>query len=139
MALGQAIWNPAKPVIAAVRGHCLGEACELAAVCDFTVAARSARFGEVQINHGWGPPVPIAPFAVGLRQAKEVLLLGEMFDSELARQIGLVNRMVDDKDLDAEVARIAGRIAGLKPETVAANKRLINGRYERAGFVPEPE
>jgi enoyl-CoA hydratase/carnithine racemase len=139
MALGRSIWNLAKPVIAAVHGYCLGEACELAAVCDLTVAARSARFGEVQINHGWGPPVPIAPFAVGLKQAKEVLLLGEIFDSERARQIGLVNWVVDDKDLDAEVARIAGRIAGLKPETVAANKRLINGRYQRAGFVPEPE
>jgi enoyl-CoA hydratase/carnithine racemase len=135
-ALGQAIWGLAKPVIAAVHGYCLGQACELAGVCDLTVAARSARFGEVEINHGWGPPLPITPFALGLKRAKEVLLLGEMMDAELAAQIGLVNRVVDDDLLDAEVARIADRIASLKPEAVAANKRLVNGRYERAGFVP---
>jgi enoyl-CoA hydratase len=134
--LGQAIWNLAKPVIAAVHGYCLGQACEVAAVCDLTVAARSATFGEVEINHGWGPPLPITPFALGLKRAKEVLLLGEMFDAELAMMIGLVNRVVDDSGLDAEVAKIAGRIAGLKPEAVAANKMLVNSRYESAGFTP---
>jgi enoyl-CoA hydratase/carnithine racemase len=136
VALGQAIWGLAKPVIAAVHGYCLGQACELAAVCDLTVAAESARFGEVEINHGWGPPLPITPFALGLKRAKEVLLLGEMMDAEVAAQIGLVNRVVSDDRLDAEVARIADRIAGLKPEAVAGNKRLVNSRYERAGFAP---
>jgi len=137
-ALGQAVWNLAKPVIAAVHGYCLGQACELAAICDLTVAAESARFGEVEINHGWGPPLPVMPFALGLKRAKEVLLLGEMIDAELAVRIGLVNRVVSDDELDAEVARIAGRIAGLKPEAVAANKRLVNSRYDKAGFVPGP-
>jgi enoyl-CoA hydratase len=136
--LGRAIWNLAKPVIAAVHGYCLGQACEVAAVCDLTVAARSATFGEVEINHGWGPPLPVTPFVLGLKRAKEILLLGEMFDAELAVQIGLVNRVVDDAGLDAEVARIAGRIAGLRPEAVAANKKLVNGRYENAGFMPRP-
>lgn len=136
--LGQAIWNLAKPVIAAVHGYCLGQACEVAAVCDLTVAARSTTFGEVEINHGWGPPLPITPFALGLKRAKEVLLLGEMFGAELAVAIGLVNRVVDDAELDAEVTRIGDRIAGLKPEAVAANKRLVNDRYERAGFAPGP-
>jgi enoyl-CoA hydratase/carnithine racemase len=136
--LGQAIWHLAKPVIAAVHGYCLGQACELAAVCDLTVATRSATFGEVEINHGWGPPLPVMPFTLGLKRAKEVLLLGEMFDAELAVQIGLVNRVVDDDaGLDAEVARIAGRVCALKPEAVAANKKLVNSRYERAGFMPE--
>jgi enoyl-CoA hydratase len=138
LVLGKAIWNLAKPVIAAVHGYCLGQACEVAAVCDLTVAARSATFGEVEINHGWGPPLPVTPFVLGLKRAKEILLLGEMFDAELAVQIGLVNRVVDDAGLDAEVARIAGRIAGLKPEAVAANKKLVNGRYENAGFMPRP-
>jgi len=44
--------------------------------------------------------------------------------------------VVGDAGLDAEVARIADRIAGLKPEAVAANKRLVNSRYESAGFLP---
>lgn len=99
------------------------------------MAAQSARFGEVEINHGWGPPLPVTPFALGLKRAKELLLLGEMIDAELAMQIGLVNRVVSEAGLDAEVARIADRIAGLKPEAVAANKRLVNSRYQGAGFL----
>jgi enoyl-CoA hydratase/carnithine racemase len=138
-ALGRAIWTLAKPVIAVVHGYCLGQACELAGVCDLTVAGRSARFGEVEINHGWGPPLPITPFALGLKRAKEMLLLGEMITAATAAQIGLVNRVVDDEALDAEVERIAGRIAGLKAEAVAANKRLVNEQYERAGFLSSTE
>jgi enoyl-CoA hydratase/carnithine racemase len=134
--LGRAIWNLPKPVIAAVHGYCLGQACELAAVCDLTVAAETARFGEVEINHGWGPPLPIMPFVLGIKRAKEVLLLGELMDAGLALQIGLVNRVVPEGELDAEVDRITSRIAGLKAEAVAGNKQLINRQYEAAGFSP---
>jgi enoyl-CoA hydratase len=134
--LGQAIWDLSKPVIAAVHGYCLGQAFEVAAVCDLTIAAASAVFGEVEINHGWGPPLPITPFALGLKQAKEVLLLGDMITAEVALRMGIVNRVVADEDLDAEVAKITARIAGLKPEAVAGNKRLVNSRYEAAGFAP---
>jgi len=139
LVLGQAIWNLAKPVIAAVHGYCLGQACELAGVCDLTVATTSAKFGEVEVGLGRGPPLPITPLVLGLKRAKEVLLLGELFDAELAMQMGLVNRVVSDDGLDAEVAGITERIASLKPDAVAANKRLINSRYERAGFVPGAE
>ena len=134
--LGQAIWDLPKPVIAAVHGYCLGQAFEVAGVCDLTIAAASAVFGEVEINHGWGPPLPITPFALGLKQAKEVLLLGDMITAEVALRMGIVNRVVADEDLDAEVAKITARIAGLKPEAVAGNKRLVNSRYEAAGFAP---
>lgn len=134
--LGRAIWNLPKPVIAAVHGYCLGQACELAAVCDLTVAAETTRFGEVEINHGWGPPLPIMPFVLGIKRAKEVLLLGELMDAGLALQIGLVNRVVPEGELDAEVNRITSRIAGLKAEAVAGNKQLINRQYEAAGFSP---
>jgi enoyl-CoA hydratase len=134
--LGQAIWDLPKPVIAAVHGYCLGQAFEVAAVCDLTIAAASAVFGEVEINHGWGPPLPITPFALGLKQAKEVLLLGDMITAEVALRMGIVNRVVADEDLDAEVAKITARIAGLKLEAVAGNKRLVNSRYEEAGFAP---
>jgi enoyl-CoA hydratase len=136
--LGQAIWNLAKPVIAAVHGYCLGQACELAAVCDLTVAAEGATFGEVEINHGWGPPLPVTPMVLGPKQAKEVLLLGEMFGAAVALRLGLVNRVVKDEDLNAEVARITARIAALKPEAVAANKRLVNSGYDTAAFLSAP-
>jgi enoyl-CoA hydratase len=133
-ALGAAIWNLTKPVVAAVHGYCLGQAYELAAACDLTIAAESAQFGEVEINHGWGPPLPITPFAVGLKRAKEILLLGEVFGARQALELGLVNRVVPDGDLDAELARVTARLASLPAAAVAANKRLVNRVYEDAGF-----
>lgn len=70
------IWSFGKPVIAAVRGHAVGQAFELAGVCDLTIATESARLGEIQIRHGFGVPVLISPFIMNQKQAKEVLLLG---------------------------------------------------------------
>jgi enoyl-CoA hydratase len=133
-ALGAAIWNLTKPVLAAVHGYCLGQAYELAAACDLTIAAESAQFGEVEINHGWGPPLPITPFAVTLKRAKEILLLGEVFGARQALELGLVNWVVPDSDLDAEIAKVTARLASLPPAAVAANKRLVNQVYEDAGF-----
>jgi enoyl-CoA hydratase len=130
--LGRAIWNLAKPVIAAVHGYCLGQAFELAAVCDLTVAAASAWFGEVEINHGWGTPLPVAPFALGLKHAKEALCSARSSMPSSRCRSAWSTGVVSDAGLDADIARIAD----LKPEAVAANKRLINSRYERAGFLP---
>ncbi len=53
MEICMAIWQMPKPVIAAVRGHAVGQGCELAGICDLTVAAEDARFGEIQIRHGF--------------------------------------------------------------------------------------
>jgi enoyl-CoA hydratase/carnithine racemase len=140
-ALGAAIWDLAKPVVAAVHGYCLGQACELAAVADLTLAAEGTQFGEVEINHGWGPPLVITPYVLTLKRAKEILLLGETFGAQLAMEIGLVNRVVPDDALTAEADRVASRLAGLDPSAVAGNKRLVNQIYEQAGFlrdVPGP-
>jgi len=134
-ALGAAIWDLAKPVVAAVHGYCLGQACELAAVCDLTLAAEGAQFGEVEINHGWGPPLAITPYTLTLKRAKEILLLGETFSAQLAMEIGLVNRVVPDDALTAEADRVARRLAALEPVAVAGNKRLVNQVYEEAGFL----
>jgi enoyl-CoA hydratase len=134
-ALGAAIWNLAKPVIAAVHGYCLGQAYELAVACDLTIAAESAQFGEVEVNHGWGPPLPITPFAVPLKRAKEILLLGEVFGARQALELGLVNWVVPDSELDERTAKVTSRIAALAPAAVAANKHLVNRVYEDAGFL----
>ncbi|MDA1061802.1 MAG: enoyl-CoA hydratase/isomerase family protein [Chloroflexi bacterium] len=129
------IWSFAKPVIAAVRGHALGQACELAGVCDFTIAAESARLGEIQIRHGFGPPMLIVPYLVGQKQAKEVLLLGEIIEPEHALRIGLVNRVVPDDELDNAANEMARKLAALPPSAVKLNKRLVNMVYERMGLL----
>ena len=88
------IWTLSKPVIAAVRGHAVGQGCELAGVCDLTIAAEDAKLGEIQIRHGAPPPVLITPFLVSMKHAKELLLLGEVVDAPEALRLGLVNRVL---------------------------------------------
>jgi enoyl-CoA hydratase/carnithine racemase len=128
------IWGFAKPVIAKVRGHAVGQGCELAGVCDMTIAADTAQFGEIQIRHGFGPPPLIAPFLVGMKQAKELLMVGEIVDAQDALRLGLVNRVVPEDELDAAVDAIARKLAALPQDTVRMNKALVNRSYELAGF-----
>lgn len=128
------IWNLSKPVIAAVRGHAVGQGFELAGVCDFTIAAEDARFGEIQIRHGGSPPVLIAPFLTGLKNAKEILLLGEQINAQEALRMGLANRVVPVADLQAEAETMARKIASLPSGAVRRNKMLVNRVYHLAGF-----
>ncbi|MDP6604737.1 MAG: enoyl-CoA hydratase/isomerase family protein [Dehalococcoidia bacterium] len=128
------IWSFPKPVIAAVRGHAVGQGCELAGVCDITIAAEDAKFGEIQIRHGFGPPTLITPFLVGMKQAKEIMMLGEMFDAREAQRLGLVNRVVPSDRLDEEAEAMARKLASLPQDTVRMNKALVNRAYDLAGF-----
>jgi enoyl-CoA hydratase/carnithine racemase len=92
MEINMAIWNMPKPVIAAVRGYAVGQGHELAGMCDMTIAAEDAVFGELQIRHGFAPPVLVTPFLTGIKQAKEILMLGERINAQDALRLGLVNR-----------------------------------------------
>lgn len=128
------IWGMPKPVIAAVRGHAVGQGCELAGICDLTVAAEDAKFGEIQIRHGFGPPLLISPYLTGPKQAKELLLLGEMVDAHEAQRLGLVNRIVPSERVLAEAEAMARKIVALPQKTVRTNKLLVNRVHELAGF-----
>ncbi|HLZ69256.1 MAG TPA: enoyl-CoA hydratase/isomerase family protein [Dehalococcoidia bacterium] len=134
MEICMAIWRLPKPVIAAVQGHAVGQGCELAGICDLTIAAADAKFGEIQIRHGFGPPILISPFLTGPKQAKELLLLGEMYDAYEARRLGLVNRVVPAERLLAEAEQMARKIIALKQSTVRLNKLLVNRVHELAGL-----
>ena len=128
------IWRMPKPVIAAVKGYAVGQGNELAGMCDMTIAADDAVFGELQIRHGFGPPVLIAPFLVGLKQAKEMLMLGERIDAETALRLGLVNRVVPADRLLQVAEETAKKLAALPQRAVRGNKFLVNRAYELAGF-----
>jgi len=129
------IWSFPKPVIAVVRGHAVGQGCELAGVCDFTIAAENARFGEIQIRHGFGIPVLITPFLTSQKQAKEILMLGEVIEAEDALRMGLVNRVVPNDQLDDAAQAMASKLASLPPAVVRLNKRLVNLVYEQMGLI----
>jgi len=124
--IANAIWLMPKPVVASVHGFCLGQAFEVAAVCDLTIASETARFGEVEINHGWSPPVIVTPHVLGPKAAKEILLLGDIIDAETALRMGLVNRVVQDEQLDSAVDAVTSRLRSLEPRVLAANKALVN-------------
>ena len=104
-------------------------------MCDLTIAAESARLGEIQIRHGFGIPMLITPFITGQKQAKEVLLLGEVVTAEDALRLGLVNRVVPDDELDEAANEMARKLAALPPAIVRLNKRLVNLVYEQMGLI----
>lgn len=128
------IWEMPKPVIAAVRGHAVGQGCEIAGMCDITIAAEDARFGEIQIRHGGSPPMLVTPFLAGLKGAKEILMTGQLFDAYEAQRLGLVNRVVPSERLEADADALARQFAALPAAAVAANKVLVNRVYELAGM-----
>jgi enoyl-CoA hydratase/carnithine racemase len=130
-----AIWNCRKPVIAAVQGYALGQGAEIAAICDLTIAADDARFGEVQINMGAVPPIFSAPSVMGIKQVKEYLLTGDHFSAQHALEVGMVNKVVARDRLMEETLVVARRIASLPPQGVQNDKKLINESYERAGIL----
>ena len=90
--------------------------------------------GEIQIRHGFGPPVLITPFLVGLKNAKELLLLGDQIDAHEAQRMGLVNKVVSGDDLMSEAEAMAKKLASLPQRTVLLNKLLVNRAYVLAGF-----
>ncbi len=126
---------PALPAvaIAAVRGHCLGGGLELAAACDLVIASEGATFSQPEIALGCFPPVASAyyPSLIGPKRAAELVLLGETISAAKALAIGLVNAVVPDERLDAEVARWVGVLAAKSRAALALAKRSLRFGAER--------
>jgi enoyl-CoA hydratase len=122
-----------KPVIAAVAGFCLGGGCELAMMCDFIIAADSAKFGQPEIKLGIIPGAggtQRLPRAVSKAKAMDLCLTGRMMDAAEAERAGLASRVVAaDKLLDEAVAA-ATVIAGFSLPAVMMAKESVNRAYE---------
>lgn len=103
-----------KPLIAAVAGYALGGGCELAMMCDFILAADTARFGQPEINlgvlPGMGGTQRLAR-AVGKAKAMELCLTGRLMDAQEAERAGLVARIVPAAELLDETLKVAAVIA----------------------------
>ncbi|HUN24936.1 MAG TPA: enoyl-CoA hydratase/isomerase family protein [Steroidobacteraceae bacterium] len=118
-----------KPVIAAVNGVCCGGGLELAMMCDFMVAAESARIGDAHANFGalpGGGATLRLPRIVGVNWARYLMFTGELFPAADMAAIGLVTRVVADGELEREVQAVAERIAGKSPLGLQRMKMLIN-------------
>ncbi|MEP7057993.1 MAG: enoyl-CoA hydratase-related protein [Caldimonas sp.] len=138
-AVARAIVALPQPVLAAVHGWVVGAGLEWMLDADLVVAARSARFKLPEIELGvfvTGGITATLPAYAGLARAKGLLLLGEEFSADDAQRWGLIGSVVDDDRFDAEVVRIAARLAGFAPAVLGRFKRVLNGlnlqRFESA-------
>ncbi len=117
-----------QPVVAKVRGHCFTGGLELALGCDLIVAARSAQFGDTHGQWGlvavWGMTVRL-PERVGLAAAKELMYTARRIGGEEAAAIGLVNRAVDDDELDAAVDELTAAVVANSWDTSRFDKALL--------------
>ncbi|HEY6434876.1 MAG TPA: enoyl-CoA hydratase [Acetobacteraceae bacterium] len=116
-----------KPVIARVHGVATAAGCQLVATCDLAVAADTARFATPGVNIGLFCSTPMVALsrAVGRKPALEMLLTGDLIDAARARELGLVNRVVAEPDLDSAVGDLAAQIAGKSALTVAIGKEAF--------------
>lgn len=121
-----------QPVIAAVHGYALGGGCELTMVCDLVVADKTAVFGTPETAVGLYPGLGAVRGRshVSLHLIKEMAFLGERFDAERAREVGLVNRVVPEGDHLVEALRMAGEITARAPLAIQAAKKLLNRGHE---------
>jgi enoyl-CoA hydratase len=129
----EAILRVRKPIIAAVAGYCLGGGCELAMMCDFIIAADTAKFGQPEINLGVIPGMggtQRLTRVVGKSKAMEMCLTGRFMDAAEAERAGLVSRVVPARDLLRDARETAAKIAEKSPLTVRAAKEAVNRSYE---------
>jgi enoyl-CoA hydratase/carnithine racemase len=117
------------PTVAAINGHCLGGALELAITCDLRICAAGAKLGMPPAKLGliYGH-TGLRTFldTVGLARTKELFLTGRNFEAARAESWGLVNEVVSDESLEAESVRLAAGIAANSPLSMRGNKRAID-------------
>lgn len=138
-----AIQQMPQPVIARVQGIATAAGCQLVAMCDLAVAASDARFAVSGVNYGLFCSTPSVGLSrnVPRKQAMEMLLTGEFIDAQAALARGLVNRVVAQEQLDAEIARLTSSILAKPAVAIAMGKQMfyrqaemgIEAAYQLAG------
>jgi enoyl-CoA hydratase len=122
-----------KPAIAAVAGFALGGGCELAMMCDFIIAADSAKFGQPEISIGIMPGAggtQRLARSVGKAKAMDMILTGRMIDAAEAERAGLVARVVPAERLMAEALAAAATIASFSLPAVLMAKEAVDRAFE---------
>jgi methylglutaconyl-CoA hydratase len=127
-----------KPTIARVNGAALGGGTGLVACCDIVIASSHAMFGTTEVRLGLIPAVigPYVVAAIGVRQARRLMLTGERIGAGEAARIGLVHEIVAADELDAATATVLDDLLKGGPHALAAAKRLV---HDLAGRPIEPE
>jgi 2-(1,2-epoxy-1,2-dihydrophenyl)acetyl-CoA isomerase len=127
--VAQALVGSAKPVVVSVHGWAVGAGVEWMLDGDIVIAGRTTRFRFPEVELGvfvTGGVTTLLPRLTGLARAKAMLMLGEEFSAEQARDWGLLWSVVDDADLKRETQRIARRLAGFDRDVLARFKRVVH-------------
>jgi naphthoate synthase/2-ketocyclohexanecarboxyl-CoA hydrolase len=130
-----------KPVIAAVRGYCIGGHNHLAYCCDFTIAAETAVFGQAGprvSSPADGPFVPYLVSVVGAKKAREMWMLCRRYNAQQALEMGLVNTVVRATELEIEVDRWCEELLAVSPGCVEILKAAFDqelDRYPEMGMI----
>ena len=127
------ILNVRKPVIGVVSGYALGGGCELAMMCDFLIAADSAKFGQPEIKVGVTPGAggtQRLPRTIGKSKAMDMLLTSRMIDAAEAERTGLVSRIFPADQLMEEALKVAQTIAEMPVSVAMAIKDSVNRAFE---------
>jgi enoyl-CoA hydratase len=122
-----------KPVIAAVNGFALGGGCELAMACTLRLASSNAKLGQPEVNlgiiPGYGGTQRLSRL-VGKGRALELVLTGRMVDAQEAREMGLVNKVVEPDRLMEEAENLARTIMSKGPVAVKLGMEAVNRGME---------
>lgn len=127
-------WYLDKPLITAVNGFALAAGCNLAVVADLTVMSRTASLGEPEIRHGALSPLLMLPWLMQFKAFNELYLTGDRIDADRARELGLVNYVVEPDQLRSETQRIARRIANAPTYALTLAKRAVRLTLDIQGF-----
>ena len=128
-AANAALTSIANPLIAVVRGFCIGGGLGIAVTADLRVSADDGQFGipAARLGLGYGfPGIKALMNVVGPAYAKEILFTGRRFDAQEARQMGLVNRVVPAAELESAARQLSESIAANAPLTLLASKAAVN-------------
>jgi enoyl-CoA hydratase len=128
-----ALFDMHKPVIAQVHGHCLAGGTDIALLCDIVIAATDAVFGFPPARNLGALPNHFWLYNIGPQWTKRLLLTGDTITGADAQQIGLVLKAVEPRYLTQEVEQLAGRMALIDADLLAANKRVVNLGLELMG------
>ncbi len=124
----------AKPVIAQVHGYCLAGGSELAAACDLVYTSANAKVGYPPVRSMGLPDTQIFPWVCGMRKAMEIMLTGDNMTGAEAAESGWATACFADEELEAEVLRIAQRVATIPSDLLAYNKRSVHRAMEAKGM-----
>lgn len=131
------LWSQPQPVVAKVRGACLGGGFALAMAADLTYCSDDAFFGDSEIKFGGGGNMfPVLQWTIGMKKLNELMLTGRTMKAPEAERLGIVNEVVPAERLDARVDQVIRHLLLLPGETLRKNKHETRKVYEAMGIGP---